>query len=172
LLQALAVSKSLKPNRRSPILLLATLLAIASAAAQSGTTTTQPGADPSNLVLDWHGFEQTLYANARPYVELSLTELKGALPELRELEPALNQDRLPALLHNTGNKTRDLVHNMPNLMAHEKLVTQRGPKSKPSRQEYEYLILSRPGKNNMVLLDEYRTATSGKSIPGRGPSTH
>jgi hypothetical protein len=160
------VSKSLKPNRQSSMVLFATMLAIASAAGQSGPATAQPATDPSNLVLDWHGIEQTLYANAKPYVELSLTELKGALPELRELDPALNQDRLPALLHDTGNKTRDLLHNMPNLIAHEKLITQSGPKSKPWRQEYEYLLLSRPGKNNMVLLDEYRTGTNGKRVQG------
>jgi hypothetical protein len=166
LLQALAGSKSLKPDRQSPVVLFAIMLAIASAAAQSGPTTAQPAADPSDLVLDWHGVEHTLYANAKRYVELSFTELKSALPELRELEPAANQDRLPALLHNTGYKSRDLLHNMPNLIAHEKLVTQNGLKSKPWRQEYEYLIFSRPAKNNMVLLDEYRTATSGKRIQG------
>jgi hypothetical protein len=154
------------------MVLLATMLAIAPAAAQSGATTAQPANDPSNLILDWRGVEQTLYANARPYVDLSSTELKSALAELSELEPALNQDRLPALLHNTGDKTRDLLHNMPNLMAHEKLVTQNGPKSKPWRQEYEYLIVSRPSMNNAVLFDEYRTAISGKRIrDGNDPLT-
>ena len=148
------------------MVLFATMLVVASAAAQADAPTAQPATNPSNLVLDWHGIEQTLYANARPYVELSFTELKSALPELTELEPALDQDRLPALLQNTGNRTLDLLHNMPNLMAHEKLVTQSGTRVKPWQEEYEYLILSRPSKNNMVLFDEYRTAPNGKRLQG------
>lgn len=148
-----------------------TIFGSARAAAQTGQPTAKSGADQSDVLLDWHGIEKNLYANSEPYVELSVTDLKSALPELRELEPAPNQDQLPAFLKSTGEKTRDLLRNMPNLIADEKLVTQSGTKGKPWRQEYEYLMLSRHNKNDDVMLDEYRTGAKGKSKDMDDPLT-
>jgi hypothetical protein len=140
----------------------AALLAITSSAAQDSQPAPKPPNNPNDLLLDWHGIETSLYANAKPYVEMSPAELKSGVPELGDLEPAPNQDPLARLLRQTGEKTGDLLHNMPNLIAREKLVTQSGSKSKPWQQEYEYLILSHPDRN-MIVLDEYRTATKGKA---------
>jgi len=139
------------------------ILASIPAAAQSNPPDVKATRDQNDVLLNWNGIEKTLYANAKPYVELSTADLKNALPELQELEPALNQDELPALLKKTGDKTRDLLHNMPNLIAHERLLTQRGSKGKPWRQEYEYLILSTVDKSNATVFNEYRTAPNGKT---------
>lgn len=153
----------MNPLRESSVVLLAMVVATASAAAQSDQPATQSGVQQSDVVLDWRGIENNFYANAKPYVDLSLADLRGALPELRELEPAQNQDQLPSLLNKTGERTRDLMHNMPNLIAEEKLVTRIGAKGKPARQDYEYLILSHRESNNAVVFDEYRTGANGKS---------
>jgi hypothetical protein len=145
--------------------LAAMLLAITSSPAQIAQPPPNPPSTQSDVLLDWHGIENNFYANAKPYVELSPTELKSAVPELGDLEPAPNQVPLPLLLHHTGERTGDLLRNMPNLIAHEELVTQSGPKGKPWRQEYEYLILSHPDKD-MIVLEEYRTAAKGKATQG------
>jgi len=87
-------------------------------------------------------------------VDLALPKLQKAIPQLRGLTPAKNQDELPTLLENIGNTAEALFHGMPNLIAHEEVLQARGS-AKPTRQDFEYLILSHSTEND-VTLDEYR----------------
>jgi hypothetical protein len=160
------------PLRESSVVLLAMVVATASAAAQSDQPATQSGVQQSDVVLDWRGIENNFYANAKPYVDLSLADLRGALPELRELEPAQNQDQLPSLLNKTGERTRDLMHNMPNLIAEETLTTRLGAKGKPARQDYEYLILSHRETKTApcsMSIGPEQTATAARTRKSRSP---
>lgn len=135
--------------------LLSTVLAII-AAAQDKAPGLNPNADPGDVFLDWHTIEKNLYANAKPYTGLSPADLENTLPELRGLELAQTQDQLAAILDQVGSQARSLLHNMPNLIAHEKLITQIQPNGKPAGQNYEYLILLH-AKEKAVQLEEYRT---------------
>jgi len=100
-------------------------------------------------------------------VDLSLPQLLKSIPELQGLDPAKDQEELPALLDKVGATAEALFHKMPNLIAHEEVLQARG-NAKPTRQTFEYLILSHHTEKD-VTLDEYRvdlhtaTQTSGDS---------
>ncbi len=87
-------------------------------------------------------------------IDLPLTDLVKSIPELRGLQPAADQQELPALLEKVGDKAHALFRKMPNLIAHEE-VTQQTGHSKATRQAFEYLILSHTTEKE-VRLDEYR----------------
>ena len=91
---------------------------------------------------------------AQTVIDLPLANLVKSIPELRGLQPAADQQELPALLEKVGDKADALYHQMPNLMAHEDVVQQTG-RSKETRQKFEYLILSHATEKE-VRLDEYR----------------
>ncbi len=87
-------------------------------------------------------------------VDLSFPELLKSIPELRGLEPAQDQEELPTLLDKVGATAETLFHKMPSLIAHEEVLQARG-NAKPTRQNFEYLILSHHTEKD-VTLDEYR----------------
>ena len=59
--------------------------------------------------------------NTKNFVSCSLTELQRAIPKLKGLKPAKNQDGLSELLDKIGSKTVELYQNVPNLSSKEKL---------------------------------------------------
>jgi hypothetical protein len=69
--------------------------------------------------------EQSYYLNARPLLDYPLQNLLTAVPELRGLEPAENQDDLDSLLDKAGDVTEDLLGSMPNLISREEVTQQR-----------------------------------------------
>ncbi|MFZ0308807.1 MAG: hypothetical protein WAL89_11565 [Candidatus Sulfotelmatobacter sp.] len=94
-------------------------------------------------------------AEAPPtFVDLTLPQLLKAIPQLRGLKPAKNQDELPTLLEKIGEKAEALFHKTPNLLSHEEVLQARNG-AKPTRQDFEYLILPHTTEND-VTLDEYR----------------
>jgi len=94
-------------------------------------------------------------------VDFTLPKLLKAIPQLRGLKPARNQEELPILLEKVGDKAGALFHKMPNLIAHEEVLQARSG-AKPTRQDFEYLILSHRTEND-VSLDEYRVDLQHKT---------
>ncbi len=89
--------------------------------------------------------EQVYYANARPYVDLPRAQLLELIPELKNLQPAPDQQELPVILQNMGRSVDDFVRNVGDLIAHEdvtqeKLNEKGGIKAKERVQD-NYLIL-------------------------------
>jgi hypothetical protein len=94
-------------------------------------------------------------------VDLPLSRLLKTIPQLRGLEPAQGQEELSTLLDEVGATAEALFHKMPNLIAHEQVLQARGS-AKPTRQNFEYLILSHHTEKD-VTLDEYRVDLEDKS---------
>jgi hypothetical protein len=135
----------------------------------------------NDLSLNPRDFEKTIWANAKPYLAYSLPDLEVAVPELQGLQPATSQNELNLLVHRTGETCVELLQHMPNVIAHEEVMTRERTVSlishggvagkrielKPRRQRFEYLLLShRTADGN--FLDEYRTDKHGRQITGSG----
>jgi hypothetical protein len=94
-------------------------------------------------------------------VDLPLSSLRKTIPELRGLEPAADQEELSPLLDKVGATAEALFQKMPSLIAHEEVLQAQGS-AKPTRQNFEYLILSHHTEKD-VTLDEYRVDLEDKS---------
>ena len=130
--------------------------------------------------------ETKLYADAHPYLDDSLPELKKMVHELGGLEPASSQDQLSDVLAKVGTKADELLRKVPNLISDE-AVTQaqwadsqvtlpgcvgfgcgdRG-RSETRDQNFNYIILAHPAENRRRLLQEYRTTRNDKPVQGAG----
>lgn len=135
----------------------------------------------NDLLLNPRDFEKTIWANAKPYLAYSLPDLEAAVPELKGLQPATSQNQLNMLVHRTGETCVELLRHMPNVIAHEEVITRERTVSlishggvagkrielKPRRQQFEYLLLSHRTAEGGVL-DEYRTDKHGRPITGSG----
>jgi hypothetical protein len=87
-------------------------------------------------------------------VNLPLPDLVKNIPELRGIQPPADPHQLNSLLEKVGDAAETLFHKMPNLISHEQ-VEQSQNGGKATRQQFDYLILSRRTETN-VTLDEYR----------------
>jgi hypothetical protein len=159
------------------LLAMVDLAAIAFAQSQSAPSSfPQAGSD---LSLNPGDFEKTIWASAKPYLAYSLPSLEAAVPELKGLQPATSQNELNMLIHRTGETCVELLRHMPNVIAHEEVITRERTVSlishggvagkridlKPRRQQFEYLLLSHRTADGGVL-DEYRTDKHGRPITG------
>jgi hypothetical protein len=139
-----------------------------------------PQAD-NDLSLNPPDFDKSIWANAKPYLSYSLPDLEAAVPESQGLQPATSQNELDTLLHRTGETCVELLQHMPNVMAHEEVITQERTVSlishggvagqrielKPQRQQFQYLLLSHRTADSNVL-EEYRTDKHGRPIADSG----
>jgi hypothetical protein len=114
---------------------------------------------------------QSYYLNARPVLDYPLKDLLRAVPELRGLEPAANQDDLASILDKAGKVTEDLLDSMPNLVSHEAVTQQKlrtpGSVMDHRRIEFDYMILTHQ-QNVNVTLDEYRAGPDGSPLETQG----
>jgi hypothetical protein len=84
----------------------------------------------------------------------AIAELQIAIPELKGLNPAPDQDKLSELLDKVGAKTLEIAKNTPNLISRENVIqSQQGVGE--TRRDYDYLILTRV-EGNVVSLNEFR----------------
>jgi len=130
-----------------------------------------------SLSLNWNDVEQSIWANARTYVDLPIEEVVAAVPELKQLTPETNQEGLASLLGHLGQSCIDLFRHTPNLASHEEQITQQRGISRISqgafvplmeglhsdRQEFGYLLLFRETADGTELR-EYRTDKHGRPI--------
>jgi len=115
--------------------------------------------------------EQSYYLNARPLLDYPLKDLLRAVPELRGLELAANQDELASILDKAGKVTEALLESMPNLLAHEEVTQQKlrapGSVTDHRRLQFDYMILTHQ-QNANVTLDEYRGGPDGSPLEAEG----
>lgn len=115
--------------------------------------------------------EQSYYLNARPLLDYPRQDLLRAVPELRGLEPAANQDELASILDKAGKVTEDLLGSMPNLVSHEEVTQQKlrapGSVMDHRRLEFDYMILIHQ-QDEHVTLDEYRAGPDGSRLETQG----
>ena len=86
--------------------------------------------------------------NADPtYVDLPVAELVERIPELKTLQPAPDQQKLPTILQNMGDSMDNFVRDIVDLIAHEDVtqqkLTARGKVKAKERVQDNYLILHR-----------------------------
>jgi hypothetical protein len=104
---------------------------------------------------------QVRYANAHPYLDLSLAQLVELIPELKTLQPAPDQSELPVILQKMGRKVDDFIRDIGDLTAHEDVTQQKlnakgGIQAKEAVQD-NYLILhhgDRWGASAEYRMDE------------------
>jgi hypothetical protein len=120
-----------------------------------------------NLPRDAYG--ETLYKNAKPYIQDSLRGLKRAVPQLHGLNFAPDPSRLPEILDKVSARVLVLAQRIPNLLARETVIqTVRTPNSPglasdmvEDRHEYGFLIL-RTVHNGSLSFDERLTDLNGR----------
>ena len=122
-----------------------------------------------------------LYADAHPYMDEPLPELKKMLRELGGLQPTSSQNELSGLLSKVGGSEDALLRKIPNLISDEVVNTSQwqgseggldgcvgvcsGPESRAFRDEtFNYLIVIHPAENGQRALAEYRTYRNGKPL--------
>jgi hypothetical protein len=132
--------------------------------------------DPAQLKAE----ESRLYADAHPYIDGTFDQMKKEMHDLKDMEPASNQESLPHLLAQIGAKADALLRQVPDLISDEVVTEfqQTEPDVKASNclgvgcynpdkridstKKFSYIIVRRTDNNAGQVLDEYRTARSGK----------
>ncbi|MGB6401802.1 MAG: hypothetical protein WBF26_03060, partial [Candidatus Sulfotelmatobacter sp.] len=106
---------------------------------------------------------EVTYVNSTSFVTSSVAELQGAVPELRGLKAAQDQQDLLGLLDKVGAKTVDLGRKIPNLICNEEVLDTR-PGAKAAPQEYSYLILAHRGPQGVTLVEFRVDLKSGAKL--------
>lgn len=149
----------------SPSCLFAAPLILAVALATLRVFAQQPA--PTND--DDLALEVSLYGSARPYADDPILDLKKFIPELNELKSNENQSDLPSLLVNAGRRADRLLHDMPDLIATEKVSETflYGRQAIDRTETFNYLILTHKDAADL-RIEEYRTDKDNQRI---APST-
>lgn len=130
--------------------------------------------------------ETKFYGNAHAYIDEPLSRLKAILPQLSGLKAQDNPIPLNDLLSKVSSKSYELAQELPNLISDEMVTENRWPASQAKKaaclacpepppiaqrvEKYNYIILARRGRNNRIVLEEYRTDRDGKPVaPGVAP---
>jgi hypothetical protein len=124
----------------------------------------------SSLILD-SDKEQSYYANAHPYIEEPVKQLTKQIPQLKDLQPAQDQQELPIILQKTGGQVDGFFRHVTDLTAHEEIsltrLRQEKPHTKPELSgehvHDSYLIL-RHGGGGQTEFIEYRTDGKGDNF--------
>jgi len=100
-----------------------------------------------------------------------LPTLAAAIPELRSVEPAANQDQLAAILGRTGQDVQAFFQNFANTMSEEQVrearLGKKGETKDLMEENFQYLLLAKPEKWG-VGLEEYRTDKHGDRTGSKG----
>lgn len=127
------------------------------------------GQDPTtpNTFPDKDTNPQSYYANAHPYSEEPLERLRELVPELKGLQPSLDQKGLPLILQQAGQRVDSFFRDTPNLIADEHIREQEirsiGVDYLAQEIRDEYLILLH-GDRNEAKFDEYRMDKKGNRV--------
>ncbi len=109
-------------------------------------------------------------------VDIPTAELIRMVPELKDLQPAANQDLLASILQKVGSNVATLFTNFPNVTSREQVVEQRRPVvgadlnqvfQDEVNHDYRYLALPNPGQKQ-AHLKEYRTDAKGRMVTPNG----
>jgi len=123
------------------------LLVVVSASWQAhaqDAKTPSPSMAPLDLVLPGQP-KAPDYANAHPYVDLPMAQLVERVPDLKRLQPTADQQELPIILQEMGERMDDFVHNIGDLIAREDVTQEKlnadGKIKAKERVQDNYLIL-------------------------------
>jgi Tfp pilus assembly protein PilF len=104
-------------------------------------------------------------------VNQPVKNLVGAIPELKGLEPAANQDELAAILTKTGENVQAFFENFPNTTSQEQVREERLGKNGETKdsldEKFQYLLLAKPEKWGLGL-EEFRTDEHGGRTGSKG----
>ena len=107
------------------------------------------------------------YAHVKSIVDYSPQELKHKYSFLKHLQPAPSQAALPDILQELGHNVELLFERFPNTTCKEIVYSARlkndGSVEEGLSQEFNYVILARPGENHQEF-EEYRTDSKGHVI--------
>ncbi|HEV2381905.1 MAG TPA: VWA domain-containing protein [Terriglobia bacterium] len=114
----------------------------------------------------------TLEAPSAPsLVDIPTDELIREFPQLKQLDPAGNQDILSSILQKVGANVANLFDRFPNITCREAVTEQRlaGPGREQDQiyQEFRYLAVASDDKEK-TGFKEYRTDAKGKAVQQRG----
>lgn len=182
----------LTKNMERNLLLLVLSLSVFAGGAHVNATRTDPqqtATPQAQQSISQPGDETTaeqekFYAGAHPYMDEPLPELKKSVHELGGLKAAPLQEPLPDVLARVGTKADELLHKVPDLISEEavsqtsrsldeglipgcvgtacfKVGTNSG-----SDRTFNYLILTHPGADGRLEVQEYRTGGNGQPVRG------
>jgi outer membrane lipoprotein-sorting protein len=133
------------PKPSSPTIAATNSSDAAIPAPKSDTTSKSDATMPADGIVE---------LNFPNFTSCTIAELQSAVPELKSLNPAADQQELTTLLDKVGAKIVEVARNTPNLISRETVIDAQEGASK-TRNDYDYLILARlAGKS--VELDEFR----------------
>jgi len=111
------------------------------------------------------------YENAHPYLDLPLEQVVKHIPELRELEPAQDEQILPTILSETAVAVDEFLDNAVDLLAQEEVTRTRlrsnGSVQASQRLQYNYLIVHH-GDGLTLTIEEYREDSRGNRVEQGG----
>lgn len=117
-------------------------------------------------LLDRDTSDQHVYDGAKTIIDSPLAEVLKAVPELRGLEPAQDQEKLPEVLGKVGANVEVLLEGFPNLVSRENIaqetvrVNRSGSVQTHRLGPFSYMILAHKSSGR-VDLEEYRTDAKG-----------
>ncbi len=124
---------------------------------------------PEAHMLNLRVLERQEYAGfATPMSVLteSPQDLVQAMPELKGIRLASNQDELGVVLKNVGEGVESFFKNFPNTVSleqvHQELLGKNGKVASSLDQDFQYLLLAQPGQGD-VEIEEHRTTAQGES---------
>ena len=103
----------------------------------------------------------------KTFVDMTPAELAKAVPELKHLEPAKNQDLLPQILKRAGEAVAAFFDNFPNTACTERISSNVDSHLKVGAlhydNKYNYVALAQAGAQK-GRLKEYRTDANGVRV--------
>jgi hypothetical protein len=124
--------------------------------------------------------EAKLYADARPYMDEPVSELRKTIHELAGMTPVSSQDQLSDVLAKTGTKADELLHKLPDLISDEGVTESHYSQEAangclgvrcipadapaPRNEMFHYMILTHPAPDGRQGVSEYRTTRNDKPV--------
>jgi hypothetical protein len=111
-----------------------------SAALASSASAATPGTAPHKDTRP-----ESYYLKAHPYLDEPLEYLRKLIPELKGLQPSLDQKELPMILQKTGQQVDDFTNNVHDLIARERVVQE-------ARNSKSFVLDSQVVEDNYLIL--------------------
>ncbi len=131
-----------------------------------GRTPSAPAAAAPQEVLDTSG--QAYYQGAITLIDLPAKDVAEVMPELSGLEPALDQQQLPALLTRMGEGVEGAYLKFTEVIADEHVTEEQcdssGSMKTTLSRDFGYLIIPHNEAGNL-RIDEFRVRPDGKPLP-------
>jgi len=97
----------------------------------------------------------------RSMADWSIAEFVKAMPELKGLQPAQDQQRLAMVLNEVGKNVSRFFESLPDITAQEQIDMEDSYERR--KEEFNYLAMTRPGGQS-VEVEEFRTDANGKRV--------